>query len=191
LYDWQLCCSLNHYRVRADATAAWSVKDDRTRVAPASAFRDRRSQVIGPQKCGKGPWSATVICAEGVGPTTFAGWAGADDGYACADHGCGCGWEYPYEPGEAMGAPWPTPLIQLLATAQEQTDNVYRPLQAMAKAGPLADLMRVGEEFIRLPDDGRIDVVTSSALARLGNPTTFALQDESQLYTKTNKLISV
>jgi hypothetical protein len=48
--------------------------------------------------------------------------------------------------------------------------------------------MQVREGFIRLPNEGRIDVVTSSAQSRLGNPITFALMDETQLYTDTNKL---
>ncbi|MCW2870881.1 hypothetical protein, partial [Actinacidiphila oryziradicis] len=43
----------------------------------------------------------------------------------------------------------------------------------------------------RLPNDGRIDVVTSSAQSRLGNPITFAMQDESGLYNVTNKMIRV
>jgi hypothetical protein len=90
-----------------------------------------------------------------------------------------------------MGMPWPTPLIQLLATSEDQVDNVYRPLQAMARGPYLSSQMRVGESFIRLPNDGRIDVVTSSAQSRLGNPITFALQDETQLYTAQNKLIKV
>jgi hypothetical protein len=51
--------------------------------------------------------------------------------------------------------------------------------------------MLVREGFIRLPNDGRIDVVTSSAMSRLGNPITFCIQDESQLYTAQNKLIKV
>lgn len=180
-YDWQLWCTVNHYRVRPTAELG-----DR-----AAAFFYRRSQVVGPQKSGKGPWAATIIAAEGVGPTVFAGFAGADDGYACGDHGCSCGWEYAYRPGEPMGRLWPTPLIQLLATSEDQTANVYRPLQAMAKLGPLGDLMRVGEDFIRLPNDGRIEVVTSSASARLGNPITFALQDETGLYTDSNGMVRV
>src|SRR5690606_25807579 len=141
------------------------------------AFHFRRSQVIAPQKTGKGPWSAAIICLEAVGPALFNGWARGGELYRCVDFGCDCGWEYEYEPGEAMGRPWATPLIQLLATSVEQVDNVYRPLQAMARYGPLQSVMRVGEEFVRLPNDGRIDVVTSSATARLGNPITFALQD--------------
>jgi len=176
MYDWQLWCTANHYRVRPGAR--------RGQLAPA--FHYRRSQIIGPQKCGKGPWSATIVCNEAVGPAVFAGWAAGGESYRCRDHGCGCGWEYAYEPGEPMGTPWPTPLIQLLATSEDQVDNVYRPLQAMIKSGPLAAQMRVGEDFIRLPNDGRIDVVTSSALSRLGNPVIFALQDETGLYARAN-----
>jgi hypothetical protein len=181
LYDWQLWCTINHYRVRPRAKVGQK----------APAFTYRRSQVVAPQKTGKGPWSATIISAEAVGPVVFAGWAAPGDVYRCRDHGCPCGWVYRYEEGEPMGRPWATPLIQLLASAEDQTDNVYRPLQAMARHDRMCGRMRVGEQFIRLPNDGRIDVVTSSALARLGNPITFALQDESQLYTATNKLIKV
>lgn len=181
LYDWQLWSTANHYRVRPRAR----------RGQKASAFYHRRSIVVGPQKSGKGPWSASIICAEGVGPVRFDGWAEGGEVYDCAEHGCGCGWVYSYDPGEPMGRAWATPLIQLLATAEDQTDNVFRPLQAMVKNGPLSERMRVGEEFIRLPNDGRIDVITSSKLARLGNPITFALQDETGLYTVQNKLVGV
>lgn len=181
LYDWQLHCTVNHYRVRPGATP-----DQK-----AAAFWYRRSQIMAPQKTGKGPWSATIICAEALGPVRFDGWARGGEVFDCRDYGCSCGWVYEYQPGEPMGRPWATPLIQLLATAEDQTDNVYRPLQSMARSGPLAERMRVGEEFIRLPNDGRIDVVTSSAQARLGNPTTFALQDETGLYTTTNRMVQV
>ena len=191
LYDWQLWCTVNHYRVRAGARPAGERKPDGSTVSTASAFVYRRSQVIAPQKTGKGPWSAAIIASESCGPVRFAGWAKGGEVYRCADHGCGCGWEYEYSAGEPMGKPWPTPLIQLLATAEDQTDNVYRPLQSMIRLGPLADLTSVGEEFIRVGEAGRIDVVTSSATARLGNPITFALQDETGLYTATNRMVRV
>ena len=178
LYDWQLECSAAHYTVKATAR--------RGQLAPA--FRYRRSQVVAPQKTGKGPWSATVICLEAAGPAVFAGWAEGGELYQCSAYGCDCGWIYEYEPGEPMGTPWPTPLIQLTATSEDQTDNVYRPLQMMIKNGPLSQLMRVGEEFTRVGENGRIDVVTSNALSRLGNPVTFVLQDESGTYTKANGL---
>ena len=187
MYDWQLWCTLNHYRVKPGAKAY----DKNGVPTRGAAFFYRRSQIIAPQKTGKGPWSATIVCAEAVGPVVFAGWAVGGETYYCADHGCGCGWQYTYRPGEPMGMPWPTPLIQLLATSEDQVDNVYRPLQAMARGKRLSELMKVREGFIRLPNDGIIEVVTSSAMSRLGNPLIFCLQDESQLYNATNKLVKV
>lgn len=181
MYDWQLWATVNHYRVRPEAQVGQL----------ATAFHYRRSQIVAPQKTGKGPWSAAIVCAEALGPVLFGGWAVGGEVYRCRDYDCGCGWEYEYEPGEPMGMPWPTPLIQLLATAVEQVDNVYRPLQSMLRYGPLSEQVRIGEEFVRLPNDGRIDVVTSSATARLGNPITFALQDETGLYTASNKMVRV
>ncbi|MFJ3793889.1 hypothetical protein [Kitasatospora sp. NPDC090091] len=181
LYDWQLWCTANHYRVKPEAQLG--------QLAPA--FHYRRSQWVAPQKMGKGPGTASICAAEAVGPVVFAGWAAGGEVYDCRDWGCGCGWVYEYEPGDAMGRPWPTPLVQITAFSEEQTDNVYRPLQSMIRNGPLGELMKVGEEFIRLPGDGRIDVVTSSAQSRLGNPVTFVLQDETQLWTVANKMTRV
>nr|BCD33704.1 hypothetical protein [Streptomyces violaceusniger] len=181
LYPWQLWCTVNHYRVRPTACVGQQ----------STAFRYRRSQVVAPQKTGKGPWSATIVLAEACGPVVFAGWAAGGERYRCADHGCACGWWYEYEPGERMGRPWATPLIQLTATSEDQVANVYRPLQAMVKLGPLGDRLKVGEEFIRIGSRGRIDVVTSSARSRLGNPINFALQDETGTWTKENKLLGV
>ena len=186
-YDWQLWARLNHYRVKPDAKA-YDAEGYPTRAA---AFVNRRSLVMAAQKVGKGPDGAAGVALEAVGPALFAGWAEDGDFYACSDHGCLCGWSYAYDVGEAMGMPWPTPLIQLLATSQDQVDNVYRPLQAMARGPYLSALMRVGEEFIRLPNDGRIDTVTSSAQSRLGQPITFAFMDETGIYTAQNKMIRV
>lgn len=186
-YDWQLWVTVNHYRIKPDAEPF----DDEGYPTRAAAFENRRSQVVAAQKTGKGPFGAVIVSGEAAGPTLFAGFAQGGEVYRCEDNGCPCGWTYAYEPGEAMGMRWPTPLIQLLATSEDQVDNVYRPLQAMARGPYLSALMQVREGFIRLPNDGRIDVVTSSAQSRLGNPITFALQDETQLYTETNKLVKV
>lgn len=178
MYDWQLRCTAQHYRLRPAATVGQL----------ATAFFHRRSQVVAPQKTGKGPWTATICANEGVGPAVFNGWAAGGEVYDCRDHGCGCGWLYEYEPGEAMAIPWPTPLVQITAFSEEQTDNIYRPLQSMIRNGPLGELMKVGEQFIRLPNDGRIDTVTSSAQSRLGNPVTFVVQDETGIWTVENKM---
>jgi hypothetical protein len=193
MYDWQLWVTLNHYRIKdgVEQNPDYLAGDPEARPILSAAFQHRRTQVIAPQKTGKGPWSATIVCGEAVGPVLFLDWAKAGDMYRCVDYGCGCGWTYAYDEGEAMGHPWPTPLIQLLATSEDQVENVYRHLRVMARGEHLRDLMQLREGFIRLPNDGIIEVVTSSALSRLGNPLNFNLQDETQLYTEQNKLIRV
>lgn len=189
--DWQFWCTANHYRIRE--TAQWVPEQPLLN----QAFTYRRSQIVAPQKTGKGPLAAAITCAEAVGPTIFRGWAEDGDGYACSENGCSCGWEYEYIPGEPMGVRHPSPLIQLTATSEDQVDNILRPLKAMIRLGPLSDLMLIREDFIRIVGDSgdedmdRIDAVTSNAQSKLGNPISFAFQDESGLYTKTNKMIKV
>ena len=199
MYDWQLWCTLNHYRVREDAQQNPEYLKGEPDAIPirAGAFYYRRSQIMAPQKTGKGPWSATIVIAEAVGPVLFLDWAKAGDVYRCSDYGCGCGWVYKYREGEAKGHPWPTPIVQLLATSEDQVDNVYKHVRGMARGPRLKDKLKVREGFTRVinddtdPDSSRIDVVTSSANSRLGNPVTFCLQDETQLYTETNKMVKV
>ena len=186
LYDYQLDYFSNFYLVRPDVE--WNPSDPI--LGPAFVYR--RGLLIGPQKLGKGPTTAAHICLEAVGPALFAGWAVAGDEYDCAEHGCGCGWVYSYAAGEPMGMSWPTPLIQITALSEEQTDNIYGVLRPMIEFGPLADVIpKTGEQFIRLPGGGRIDTVTSSAMSRLGQRVTFAPQDEVGLWTKSNRMAQV
>ena len=181
LLPWQLKVAFNFYLVRGGAEVGQR----------STAFKFRRAQVIMSQKSGKGPFAAALVLAEAAGPTVFAGWAEGSEHYRCRDHGCPCGWVYTYAPGEPTAVPQPTPLIQLLATSEDQVANVYRPLCSMVRHGALSSLMSVREGFIRVGEEGRIDVVTSSAQSRLGNPITFAIQDETGTYTATNKMIKV
>lgn len=182
LYDEQLTFLDRHYELKPTAQLG--------QLAPA--FRYRRSLLVRPQKWGKGPLTAAQVCAEGVGPVLFAGWAEGGEVYDCRDHGCGCGFVYEYEPGEPMGRPWATPLIQITALSEEQTENIYGALRPMIEYGPLSEIVpRTGEEFIRLPGGGRIDTVTSSAQSRLGQRVTFVPQDEVGLWTATNKMLKV
>lgn len=187
-YDWQFWCTANHYRIRE--TAQWVPEQPMLN----QAFTYRRSQIIAPQKTGKGPWAACLGAAEAVGPVVFGGWAKSGETYECEANGCSCGWYFEYERGEPKGIRHPSPLIQLTATSEDQVDNIYRPLTAMVRMGPLADLLLPREGFMRIkgsnedPDLDRIDVVTASANSRLGNPLSMAFQDESGLYTKRNKM---
>lgn len=186
LYDFQFEYLANFYLVKG--SVVWRPHDPI--LAPAFVYR--RGLLADPQKKGKGPLEAAHICLEGAGPALFAGWAGRNDGYACSEHGCGCGWEYAYELGEPMGMRWPTPLIQVTALSEEQTDNIYGALRPMIEHGPLGDLIpRTGEEFIRLPGGGRVDTVTSSAQSRLGQRVTFVPQDEVGLWTPANRMTKV
>jgi hypothetical protein len=115
---------LNHYRVKP--TAVWRPeKSDagagvpQPPVADHRPAEDRQGPVVGVRSA---PWRARPGAVRGLG--------GGGDVYDCADNGCGCGWEYEYRAGEPMGMRWPTPLIQITATSEDQTDNIYRPLQA-------------------------------------------------------------
>jgi hypothetical protein len=180
--DWQAKFLLHHYRVKPEAEVGQR----------STAFHYRRSILVKAQKAGKGPLSAAQVCLEAVGPVLFAGWAKGGEVYRCSDHGCPCGWYYVYETGEPMGMPWPTPLIQITAFSVDQTGNVYDALRPMIEDGPLSEIIpKVTEEFVRLPNGGRIDTVTSSAQSRLGQRVTFVLQDETGIWTESNKMVRV
>lgn len=201
LSGWQSWNVLNHYRVKPGATGigewldALEAMDDEAAAEaekPPSPFHFRTSLTVRPQKSGKSPFIAAVICFEAVGPALFDGWAEDGEAYRCSDWGCDCGFEYVYEPGEPKGMPWPTPLIQITATSEEQTGNIFDALRPMIQLGPLnAVIPKVGEEFIRLPGGGRIDPVSSNARSRLGQRVTFVAQDETGIYTPSSGMIGV
>ena len=182
LYDEQLRFIDGFYRVNPKAKPGQK----------APAFVHRRGQLVRPQKWGKSPLEAFHVCLEAVGPALFAGWARGGELYDCRDYRCDCGFVYEYEVGDPMGRPWATPLIQITATSEDQTDNVYDALRPMIELGPLHELIpKTGEEFIRLPNGGRIDTVTSSAKSRVGQRVTFVPQDETGLWTKSTGMIDV
>lgn len=186
LGDDQLRFVLTHYTVKPDARPAGSRVSGRL-VKPADAFVFRRSQLVRAQKWGKSPLVSAFVCLEGVGPAVFCGFAEGGEVYDCRDWGCGCGWVYEYEPGEPMGRPMATPLIQITATTEDQTDNTYDALRPMIELGPLSGVIpKTGEEFIRLPNGGRIDAVTSKGNSRLGQRVTFVVQDETGLWVESN-----
>jgi hypothetical protein len=138
------------------------------RIDPKSGLLvfSRGAQLVRPQKWGKGPFSAAIICAEAAGPVLFAHW---DDA------------------GEPVGHSWATPWIQVTAVSEDQTANVFRALVPMIELGPLgAEITDTGETRINLPGGGRIEPVTASALSRLGQRITCAVEDETHAWTKQN-----
>jgi hypothetical protein len=126
----------------------------------------RGGQLVRPQKWGKGPFSAAIICFEASGPALPDGWDAE---------------------GRLVGRPWPTPHIQITAISEDQTDNVYRALLPMVRMGPLDTLMPdSGLTRINLPGGGLVEPVTASALSRLGQRVTFVLADETHGWTDRN-----
>jgi hypothetical protein len=144
------------------------------RIDPVSGrFRYRRSALIRPQKWGKGPLTAAIVCAEV-----------ADEGQVLFD-----GWD---AQGEPVGRPWPVPWVQVAAYSLDQTKNVWRPLQAMIEQGPLADeIPDTGKTRINCRNGGLVEAVTSESGSRLGQPITLAIQDETQNWGKANDMIGM
>ena len=154
----QLRFVLFHYRLQPDAVVVGG--------KGSSAFTYRRSMLVRPQKWGKGPLTGALICAESIGPVLFDGWD--------AD-------------GEPVGRPWPTPWIQVAASSEDQTANVYRALLPMIQEGPLADVIPdTGLTRINLPGGGFIEPVTAEGRSRLGQRITFAVHDEPHSWLKSN-----
>lgn len=195
--DWQFWCHANRYRIKEDAhfVPPEEVGPDKPPVLN-QAFYYQKSLVVGPQKTGKGPYSAGQSAFDAVGPSVFAGWARGGEVYRCADNGCSCGFEWEYEAGEPMGMRHPSPLIQIGAFSEDQARNIYAPLKFSVDNGPLKEVLRPRQGFMRIlglnggEDADRIDVVTSAAKSRLGNPISSAEQDEAGLYTKSNGMVA-
>lgn len=197
--DWQFWIEANRWRVREGVRQIplGQVTVDNPLLLN-QAFYYRMTMTVGPQKTGKGPFTAAMACVEACGPVVFAGWAKDGEKYRCADNGCPCGWEYEYLPGEPMGMRHPSPLVQLIAHSEDQGANIYSALQAMITLGPLRRILKVREGFIRILRSGiaddedddslknldldKIEVVTSSAKSRLGARISDAEQDEVGTY---------
>lgn len=165
LTDEQVQFLLQFYRLRPDAT----VDDDQS---PFVFFRG--AQLIRPQKWGKAPLTAAQLIAEvhPEGPVRFDGW----DAY-----------------GDPVGAPFPTPLAQVTAFSEDQTDNVWRALRPMIDLSPVLsiEIPDTGLDRINVPGGGMIEPVTSSAKSRLGARVTFVVQDETHSWTRANKMREV
>jgi hypothetical protein len=89
--------------------------------------------------------------------------------------------------GEPVGKPWATPLIQVTAVSEDQTDNVYSALLPMIELGALhGEVEDTGLGRINLPGGGKIKPVTASAVSRLGQRITFSCQDQTESWLQSN-----
>jgi len=157
LTDPMLLFLLKYYELHPEASA----DPDK----PSRAFRFARGgQLVEPQKWGKGPFAAAVVTAEADGPVVFDGWDAS---------------------GEPVGRPWATPVIQVTASSEDQTDNTWDALLPMIELGE-PEIDDTGRTRINLRGGGKIEPVTSSARSRLGQRITFALQDQTESWTRQN-----
>lgn len=114
---------------------------------------------------------AAIACAEALAPVVPDGWDAN---------------------GRPVGKPWAevrTPLVQILAVAEEQTRNAWEPLLEMLRDGPICDEypgLEPMETFVSLPYKGRIECFTSAATSREGQRPVFALLDQTESWIPSN-----
>lgn len=81
-----------------------------------------------------------------------------------------------------------TPLIQLAAVSEDQTQNAWVPLQEMLREGDIfkkTPNLEILETFIILPR-GKIQYVTSRAVSREGARPNFCILDQTESWTTEN-----
>lgn len=137
----------------------------------------RRAAVRRPKGIGKSPEGGYLALAELAGPTTFAGWR---------------------PDGRPIGRPHPSPLVQLAAVNEDQTDNVMVWLldQLADNKDAVADLgLDVGRRIItrrqrrgteRAGRPGLLEVITAEAGSKEGARGTFVVLDQSESWTRGN-----
>lgn len=124
---------------------------------------------------GKSPFMGAVSLAELAAPVLFDGWDAS---------------------GEPVGRPWgtlesPPPWVQIAAVSEDQTENTYGSLYEMLTANEhrAATDLGIDEGRTRLylrGRRGRLEPVTASAGSRQGQRITFAVLDETHLWTPGN-----
>lgn len=133
-----------------------------------------------PKGCNKSGFAAEIALFEAFGPCRFAGWAKGGETYTFL----GC--TYVYEKGEPMGRPVQSPLVVCLATAEEQTGEVYDTVYYNCTEGPLSLLsgrgMDAGKTRILLPMGGEIRYSTAAARSKDGGLQTWCCFDETHQY---------
>lgn len=119
---------------------------------------------------GKSPIAGALCALEGLGPVLFDGWD--------AD-------------GQPVGKPWSsirTPLVNIAAVSEEQTQNTYSSLLEMLDSDNLFDdypgLEPMGG-FVNLPV-GKIKPISASGSSIKGARAVFGIMDQTEVWYKRN-----
>jgi hypothetical protein len=147
----------------------WYALDD------LGGFIYRRDIIERAKGWGKSPVAGAISIEEFCGPVCFDGWDAA---------------------GEPVGVPWgtggrPPPWIQIAAVSEEQTENTYGSLYQMLVANNHRAATELGIDDGRTRlylngKPGQLEPVTASAGSREGQRVTFAVLDETYLWTRRN-----
>lgn len=143
----------------------WYAVDDR------GEFLYRRAIAEMAKGWGKSPFAAAVALVEFAGPTVFDGWD--------AD-------------GNPVGRERELPWVQIAAVSEDQTDNTYGAIFQTLTANDhhAAKLLNIDDGRTRLYLPGKpgavLEPVTASAGSREGQRLTFAVLDETHLWTPSN-----
>lgn len=154
---------------QARIVLAYYTLDDR------GSFVNRRAILEMAKGWGKSPLVAAIAIVELAGPVCFGGW---DDS------------------GEPIGVPWgtdgrPPALVQIAAVSEDQADNTYGAIYHFltARNGAVAERIGIdlGRTRLYVPErSGELHPVTASAGSREGQRVTFAVLDETHLWTRQN-----
>lgn len=142
-----------------------------------------------PKGTAKSELAAAVAMFEALGPCRFAGWAKGGEIYDD-----GLGFVYKYEAGEPMGRRQMDPIVRIMATEETQTGNTFGNVRAVLEAegedrSALADWAESNKQVfsgatgVKLEGGGRILISTAGSKSKDGGKETFAVADETHLYT--------
>ena len=134
-----------------------------------------------PKGCNKSGVAAEFCLFEAFGPCRFAGWAKGGETYTFL------GKTYRYRQGEPMGRPIKNPLVVCLATAEEQTGEVYDTIYYNCTEGYLrflaAEGLDAGKTRILWPKTGmEIRYSTAASRSKDGGLQTFVTFDETHQF---------
>ncbi len=129
-----------------------------------------------PKGRAKSELAGMIAVAEALGPTRFDHWA---------IKGESSPWGHQYEKGEPVGKPPTFPFIRCLATEEGQSGNTYANVQFMIEHGVDRGYFSADPGLTRtfLPDGGEIRPSSASAASKDGGKESFAVFDETHLYS--------
>lgn len=150
-------------------------------VNPDGSRRKRRGVISRPKGRAKSELAAFLGIAEALGPVRF---------HHFAKRGEVSAWGYRYSPGEPVGVPVRRPEILCFATELGQAGNTYDAIRYMLDPETCAPALLdtygridVGLTRINIPGGGTITPEAAADSSADGRKTTFAVCDESHLWT--------